>query len=187
MTEEDLDQNLLQQALDLWINPEIERRREAGHLPDEFVLSRAQILTNVDADVPEVRFNEEIKAIAHFRAARAIDEGELITKSDVSDIVDIELTDQDPNAGHITMISFKGRWFLAFDFRYNAARVASIIDAAREFLDLAAYTLEQNHTRAFVDNLFSTTELLAKGQLLMYPDESLLKSKTHTVVKSKFN
>jgi hypothetical protein len=134
VAEEDLGQALMQQALDLWINPEIERRREAGHLPDDVVLSRAQIIMNVDADSPDVRFNEEIKAVTQFRAARAVDEGELITESDVSDIVDIEHTDHDPNAGHLTMITFKGRWFFAFDFRYNAARDVVMIDAAREFL-----------------------------------------------------
>lgn len=187
MSEENLGQNLMQQALDLWINPEIERRQEAGYLPDDFVLSKAQIIMNVGIDTPEVRFNEEVKAVARFRATRAINEGELITESDVSDLSAIELTDQDPNAGHLTMISFKGLWFLAFDFRYNAARVSSITDTAREFLDLAAFALEQDHTRAFVDNLFSAVELLAKGLLLMYPDEALLKSKKHTIVKSRFN
>ena len=41
--------------------------------------------------------------------------------------------------------------------------------------------------RVFVDNLFSATELLAKGHLLLYPDEVLMKSKKHTIVSSRFN
>jgi uncharacterized protein (UPF0332 family) len=185
--EEELGRSVMEQALDLWINPEIERRLEAGSLPEDFVLTRAQIIMNLDAEAPEIRLNKEIKAVARFRSTRAIEAGEKITEADVESIEDIMLTDQDPNAGHLTMMLFTGRWKLAFDFRYNAARIAGAIDAAREFLDVASLALEQGHLRAFVDTLFSATELLAKGHLLTYPDEALLRSKRHTIVFSRFN
>jgi uncharacterized protein (UPF0332 family) len=187
MTEEDFDQNLMGQVLELWINPEIERRREAGSLPDDFVVTRAQIIMNLAADAPEVRFNKEIKAVAQFRAARAVEVGEDLTEADIESIEDIMLTDEDPNAGHLTMMLFKGRWFIAFDFRYNATRIAAIVRAAREFLDAASFALRQHHLRPFVDNLFSATELMAKGLLLMWPDERLLNSRKHTFVSTKFN
>jgi hypothetical protein len=61
----------MQQVLELWINPEIERRREAGRLPDDFSLTRAQVIMNLDANAPEVRFNKEIKAVVAIRLARA--------------------------------------------------------------------------------------------------------------------
>ena len=83
MTEEDFGPNLMEQVLELWINPEIERRREAGSLPDDFVVTRAQIIMNLAADAPEVRFNKEIKAVAQFRAARAVEVGEDLTEADV--------------------------------------------------------------------------------------------------------
>lgn len=187
MTDEELGQSLMRQALDFWINPELERRRQAGSLSDNFVLTRAQIIMNVDADAPEVRLNEEIKAVGRFRAARAIEAGEEIAEDDVEDLEDIILTDQDPNAGHLTMMLFKGRWLLAFDFRYNAARVEATMDAAREFLEVASLAFENGHMRAFVDNLFSAAELVAKGHLLLDPDETLLKTKKHTVISSRFN
>ena len=59
---EEFGKNLMQQAFDLWINPEIERRREAGRLPDDFVLRAAQVIMSLDANAPEVRSNEELKA-----------------------------------------------------------------------------------------------------------------------------
>jgi hypothetical protein len=57
-------------------------------------------------------------------------------------------------------------------------RVAATIHAAREFLKSATYALGQHHMRAFADNLFSETELMAKGILLMDPDENILTRNT---------
>lgn len=37
-----MQEMVISQALDFWINPEIERRRGAGTLPDDFALSAAQ-------------------------------------------------------------------------------------------------------------------------------------------------
>ena len=42
----------MKQVLELWINPEIERRREAGRLPDNFVVTGAQIIMNSDTEAP---------------------------------------------------------------------------------------------------------------------------------------
>jgi hypothetical protein len=39
MEDEALGRNLMEQIIKLWVNPEIERRREAGELPDDFVLT----------------------------------------------------------------------------------------------------------------------------------------------------
>ena len=187
MVDEEFGRNLMEQVLELWVNPEVERRREAGNLPDDFVLTAVQVIMNLDADAPEVRFNEEVKAVAQGRATRAIEEGEDVTEADLEGIEDIMLTDQDPNAGHLTMMFFKGHWLIAFDFRYNATRVAGTLGAAREFLDAATYALEQQHMRSFADNLFSASELMAKGILLMNPDEDLLRSKRHNFISSRFN
>jgi hypothetical protein len=64
VVDEEFSQNLMQQVHELWINPEIERRREAGRLPDDFALTSVQVIMNLDADAPEVRFNEEVKVLA---------------------------------------------------------------------------------------------------------------------------
>ena len=185
--DEEFVQNLMQQVHELWINPEVERRREAGRLPDDFAISRAQVIMNLDADVPEVRFDEEVKVLAEAEWAREVEVGEDVTEADVERIKDLMLTDHDPNAGHLTMMLFKGRWIIAFDFRYNATRVAATLDAAREFLDGAISAVDQHHMRPFADNLFSATELMAKGMLLMDADRELLRSKQHKVIRNKFN
>ena len=47
--DEEFIQNLMQQVHELWISPEVERRREAGRLPDDFVIRAAQVTMNLDA------------------------------------------------------------------------------------------------------------------------------------------
>jgi hypothetical protein len=66
----------------------------------------------------------------------------------------------------------------------SPSRVAATLDAAREFLDGATFTLDQRPMRAFADKLFSATELMAKGMLLMDADKDLLKSKKHEIIPS---
>lgn len=177
----------MQQAFELWINPEIERRRQAGRLPDGFILYAAQVLMDLDTAAPTVRLNAEVKVVLKVRTTRPVKKGERLTARDFSDIEDVELTDLDPNAGHLTMILHDRVWVLKFDFRYNAARIAKTLRAAKEFLECAAWCLEKGHTRAYVDNLFSATELMAKGFLLMHPDQNVLTSKSHKIVFSKYN
>lgn len=185
--EDDFGRKVIEQAFNLWINPEIERRREAGRLPDDFDLYAVQVIMNVDTDAPEVRLNDEVRAALKVRATRDIEKGQALKPGDFDHIEAIELTELDPNAGHFTMLRHEGSWYLNFDFRYNAARISEHIAAAREFLDCSAFSLEKRQTRAFIENLFSAAELMAKGLLLVLPDKSILGSKTHKIVSSRFN
>lgn len=42
--DDQIKEAVIRQAMEFWINPEIERRRAAGTLPDDFALSAAQPL-----------------------------------------------------------------------------------------------------------------------------------------------
>lgn len=46
MSEIDLDfmQRTINQTMDIWVNPEIERRRKEGLLPENFKLKMAQVI-----------------------------------------------------------------------------------------------------------------------------------------------
>jgi HEPN domain-containing protein len=54
-------------------------------------------------------------------------------------------------------------------------------------LAAARFASEKGFLCVFVDNLFSATELMAKGLLIWLPDRSLLDSKTHRSIKVRFN
>lgn len=181
---------LMRQALDLWIMPEIERRRSATQLAERFTLRAAQVVMNIDGGVPRVRLNEEVQIVLKVRFGplpEAKQAGEMIVLDENTAIEDMELTDTDPNAGHVTMLAQGGRWHIKFDFRYNSERCRDTLQIAREFLDAAASALKKGNLSAFVDNLFSATELMAKAELLMLPDKAVLHCHSHGVISPRYN
>lgn len=178
--------NLLHRVFDLWIDPEVERRQSLGLLPEDFRLRAAQVILNVGA-APEVRLDEEVRAKAKIKPARPIEAGDIVRAVDVDEYVAVELTDVDPDAGHVTVLRHQDGWSITFDFRYNAARVALVLDASREFLACAQFALAAGHERAATDNLFSAVELMAKADLLKLHDTGLLSSVKHSYVAHQFN
>jgi uncharacterized protein (UPF0332 family) len=106
---------------------------------------------------------------------------------DLRSVESVDLTDLDPNAAHITLISHQDGWRIFFDFRYNASRVAAVAAVAREFLDIAEVAISKKYVHAAVDTLFSATELMAKGRLLMLPDRLILDGRSHGLIHSAYN
>lgn len=174
-----------QQAFELWINPEIERRREDGRLAPEDDVVKIQVIFNHKAPI-EVRLNNEVKAQGQFRVNRAIAKGELVMAKDISEVVSILLTENDPNAGHITMIYLNEAWHVMFDFRRNGAHVARHIEAAQEFLTSATLSLDAGVLRPFTESMMAAAELMARALLMMH-DHEVLNVRTHETIKAKFN
>jgi hypothetical protein len=144
------------------------------------------VIFDLGAGTPLVRLNEEVKAILRGRATRPIKKGELIGEDDITPETLI-LTSEDPNAGHITVLSYKEKWLISFDFRRNAARIEETVAAAREFIDGAAEALQGGRLRPFSELLFAAAELTAKGELIMLPDRKLLESGSHGYLSRRFN
>ena len=187
MTElsKEFNDNFFKHIAELYIDPEIKRRRDANLLPNDFVVYAVQVIMNHDAP-NEVRLNDEVSTHVVGRFSGSVTDDEQVSVDDLESIDDIQLTDRDPNAGHVTLLVHKGRWIGRFDFRYNATRTRGHMVAAREFLDSAQDAFQKTHLRSVVDNLFSATELMAKGVLLMH-DDSMLSGRSHGIVHSRFN
>jgi hypothetical protein len=173
-------------AFEIWFDPEVERRRVAGQLGQDFQVWAAQAVMNVGQPTV-VRLNEEIKALLKVKLDRDVTKGDPALWSDLKDIQDLELGSTDANAGHLTVIRSGPGWFLAFDFRYNANRANDLLDAAREFAKTAEEAWLAERLRAFAENLFAAVELAVKATLLTLPDEDLLKTKRHGVISGKYN
>jgi HEPN domain-containing protein len=175
----------------MWIDPEMARRVKDGQITEEFVLDRAQVLIHPNKIKPEIRLNDEVKAsiLANLKN-KDRKPGDLINESDLLDAIHrIELTDNDdPNCGHLTMILFKGRWVIHFDFRVNKPKAKERYGAAKEFYHGAKLCYENKLWRPFIDNLFSSAELLATSQLMVL---SLPKTKSnkprHNSILSEYN
>lgn len=185
-TDQILAQRLIKQTMDLWVEPEIKRRHEADGIPLPLPLSAAQVIFDPDAEVVEIRLNEEVKAVGEIEAEGPVEKGQLL-RIEPSKITNLVLTDSDPNAGHITLYAFGPRWVVSFDFRRNASRIKQHLGAAREFLDVASHAREGGKTRAFAENLFAAVELLAKSILLTLPGREILESKRHPTIARRFN
>lgn len=183
---------ILQQFMDLFFIPEFNRRKEAGQLPAGATLSAAQVIFHLDGRPPDIRLNDEIRAIADIRLSLpkgAVKQpGESILASEVGEVTRIRLTpDDDPDAGHATFVLIGDAWHIGFDFRYNKSIARRHLDVARQFLGCADFARSRRHWVPFVDNLYSAAELIAKATLLFIPDPMLRKSRKHQAIHSRYN
>src|SRR3989344_5765582 len=187
MIDKETKQKIFQQVMDIFITPEIERRRKEGSIKDGTIITKMQIVFSLDTGKNEVRLNEEVKVIVKAKANKLIQKGEIVYETDIDSIEDIELTDEDLNCGHITLLLFKNNWTISFDFRYNKERVKAHIEASKEFYETAVCSLDNNRLRAFYENAFASAELSAKSVLLTLPDKKILEGKNHKDRLKKFN
>lgn len=179
-----ISQGLFQQAMNIWILPEIEERRYKRRIPDNFNLTKAQLIFSLDRTI--VRLNEEVKAIAEVKVRVPKNKGELIYENELEDIKFIKLTDNDPNSAHVTLMRLRNRWIISFDFRYNKKRIINHVEAAKEFFESAKDNLSKNRLRPFFENSFACSELAAKAILLKLPDKTILYGKDHDSRIEKF-
>lgn len=192
MNDELMGDRILQWFMDIFMLPAIQSRQQAGTLPESFALRAAQVIFHEDDRPPEVRLNEEIRAIAdvRLRLPRGVTKarGEPIFASEVDEVSRIRLTpDDDPNADHATFILTGNIWHIDFNFPDNRSVSKRHLDAARQFLDAATFCHKRQHWVAFVDNLFSAAELAAKAMLLSIPDPALRLKSNHKAIHNKYN
>jgi uncharacterized protein (UPF0332 family) len=162
-----------------WVDPEVRRRMAAGQLPTPFRLSAWQLILDAETKVSEVRLNEEVRAAVRWRRPREIARDEIKIGEVGETMLEILLTDQDPDAAHITALATSdGGWHMSSDFRPNAHQAAHRAAAAREFLAVAEFALHSGNLRPFVETLYGATELMAEAYLLTVPGTAK-RSKTH--------
>lgn len=176
---------MLRQAFDMWVNPEIEKRRAAGTLPDPFELYMAQRIQFPDGR-NLVRLNEEVRGIANVRAQREVKAGEPVSLADMAGIEDFDIPDDELDAGHWTMIWTGKSWFVSFNFLSNRAKCKMLLQKASEFFEASKYAIGAGSIAVAVDTLFSACELISKAELV---SSSILpiETKTHGPISSKLN
>ena len=178
-SQEEIGQKVLQQVIDLWINPEVERRRALGIMKEGTILSKIQIVFSLERGFNKIRFNEEVKAVVEARASRDLKKGQIVTEDDVSEIKNIRLTDGDKNCAHITLLRFKNKWVIAFDARYHQKLRQDYIEASKEFYDCAINSLSEGKLRVFYDCSFSSAELCVISILLGWLKKDIIDNKKH--------
>ena len=174
--------------MELWILPEINRRKERGLIPEDFRLNKAQVLFSLDEKQPTIRLNEEAKIIAEIKLRKAVERNELVTLDKIDCIENLRLIpEEEPYFAHVSAFLLKNEWILAFDFRYNKDLARKHLNAAKEFYETAKLALSQDSIRSFIDNLFSAVELLCRSELLLLPDRKFKEKATHKGIQCLYN
>jgi hypothetical protein len=74
----EFNDNFFKNIAELYIDPEIKKRREANLLPADFVLLAVQVIMNHDAP-NEVRLNDEVHANVIGNFSRPVADGEKVS------------------------------------------------------------------------------------------------------------
>jgi hypothetical protein len=176
--------------MDIFITPEVIKRQGAGNLPKPLTLSRAQIIFYANGRKPVIRINDEVRAAVKVKLkAEAIKHvNERVYEDDIEFYESIELIEEDDrDCGHATFIKHRGRWIMRLDVRYNKKTSRALLFKSRQYLSLSGTALRKRSYDAFIDNLFSAAELIAKTVLLRMPDKSFQDKANHKAIHSKFN
>ena len=177
--------------METWIIPEIQARQEHGLLEKPFNIKLAQIIFYVGGRKPDVRLNSEVKGRMIASLSKALDApvnaGDPIYLNQIDGIEKFELDENDRNNGHATLIKFRDKWCITFDFIYNKKSSQEHLVAAKEFLHAAKSCIDVGYFRAAIDSLHSASELASKAYLLGQPDRSILEAKSHDIVHRKIN
>jgi uncharacterized protein (UPF0332 family) len=183
---DEIGEKVFQQVMDIWILPEIEKRKSLKRISQDFTLRAAQVVFSLDRNCCKIRLNGEVKAILLANLSENKNKGDPIYENEITNIETIKLTGDDPNVAHVTILRLADKWFLSYDFTYNKKRIKEHIEASEEFFESAEYCLSKSILRPFFENSFAAAELAAKAILLQLPDKDILSGKNHETRIEKF-
>ncbi len=147
------------QVMNIWVIPEIERRKKKGILENDFEIKKVQVIFTI-GKLPEIKFNENVGITARVKVNRDIIKGEDVKYSDV-DKFEKFIVDYPPNSGHITLFKLLDHWIIIFDARYNKEKIEELIERSKEFCESAKEDLKENRLRPFYENCWNSAELSA--------------------------
>ena len=169
--DEEARRRTLSQVIDLFVTPDIERRRSAGTLEGSVDLFGFQVVwTRGGSAPPEVRLNSEMRVIARMQGplAPGTKVGDLFSPDENMKVDAIHLAEEEAGTfAHFSALRVANRWYYTFDFRYQQEAARKHVAAAEEFWATADGAFGNKQLRAFVDNAFSAAELVTKSDLLL--------------------
>lgn len=176
----------LQNFVDIWISPEIQRRQDAGSLPIPFQMTMAQIIFFPSGKPAEVRLNSEVKfrVITNDGRQASVD---FDTKD--NNFLRFELTEESlEDCGHVTIVGLgDNTWTWSFDLIYNKSKTRQHLDAAREFIGGAEYAAKNKCWRLYAECIFGAKELISRAYLLSSPDQKYERKGSHRATHTRIN
>lgn len=175
--------NLVKNFRQLFFTPEIEKRKIENIIGSDFELIAGQVIFFPNGTQPLIRLNNEVSADAKLKLI----ENENGEKREFIDKITLNEKEFE-NCGHATFIFVNNKLMhCSFDFNRNKAIVKNHLNSAKEFFKTAKFASKENLLNAFIDNAFSTMELLAKSELLLEPMSGLDEKANHNRIKSEYN
>jgi hypothetical protein len=169
--DEEARRRTLVQVIDLFVKPEIDRRRSIGTIEAGFALVGFQVVwASGGGAPPEIRLNSEMRLIARMEGALPRDAkvGDPFQPNETTKVEAIHLAENEAGRfAHFSALRIADRWYYTFDFRYQQVAARNHLAAAEEFWAVADAAFGNKHLRAFVDNAFSAAELITKVDLLL--------------------
>lgn len=183
----DFGNAVFKNLMEIWFQPEIERRFAAGTIGDDFLLMMAQAVFPEEGE-NEIRLNEQVRGVMLVEAHRDAELGEQALVSDLEGIRAFELADEELNCGHFTIIrrGHTNAWMVSFNALAGRKKASTLGKRAEEFFVSAKSAVERQHSGPAIDNLFSCCELLAKAELIMHRSDAA-RSKNHKAVGTAIN
>jgi len=173
------------QMWELFFGPEIDRRREAGTLPDDFHLYMGQVLFPETGE-NRILLNDEIKGEGLVRINRDVQKGDSIYVEDLTELQIFDLPDELLDHGHFTIFRYGDTWRMMFNFMSGRAKARDMLELARQFHSVAVASHGMGFAGPTVDNLFAAAELVCKAELILHRSPAVT-SKTHSAVGSAIN
>jgi hypothetical protein len=100
--------------MELWCEPEIKRRQDAGLIPKPYGLKAAQVIIHTDSRPNEVRLNEEVAIIGEATLKEGANKanGDYLSLDEIDGTQTWHLPESaDPNCGHLTIVTLAGNWY----------------------------------------------------------------------------
>lgn len=162
---EEAGKTMFDSMTEIWVTPEVERRRHAGTWGEDDVVYRFQVQF-LEEDEVVVRVNDEVKGILTVKATGPVEKGQEIYMEDFSEISGYQLPDEYADHPHVTAVFHHETWFMSYQLGHRDPSRHEVLAAGREFLSAADDDLQAHRLRPFFDNANSAVELLAKAELL---------------------
>ena len=175
-----------EQMMNIFVIPEMKRRQESGKIPKLFNLWATQIIF-LKKLKPIIRLNTECKILFTAKVEDGCfkEKGLEIRMNHIESVDDIKVTGGDGNKKHFSMVRIRDIWYYTFNFGYNKQRAKDIFKSAKEFYFSAKNDYRSKRWRPFISNICTTSELLAKSQLIQLPH--IEDFKTHGYLQSEYN
>lgn len=184
--EQSFADSLLNQYMSVWITPEIQKRKDAGNLPDTFSLERAQVLFCLGMP-PIIRLNEEVDIKIKIKVNKSIQKGEAVFAKDIDEVAEIKNQDDEDDFAFLILIKLSDKWCMAFNFEYDASKSKQFLKLGAEFYSSAENEYGKQRFRQMIEPLSIAAENFAKARIYLIPDRTIRKTKTHGSIKAVVN